>query len=140
MTSPLDTMLLLRSLPLFERLTNAQFLALADIVVETDVRQGTVVVAAGAMDTTMYFVVAGEFQVLRSGLEIARFGAGDFFGEMALLENAPRSADVVAATDARLLALERNDLYRLMRALPGIAIAMCQALSARIRATTARFT
>jgi CRP-like cAMP-binding protein len=115
--SPVEIALQLKALPLFEDLTTRQLMDLAAVVTE----------ATHAPDVT----------VLREG-ELRELEAGDFFGEMGLLEGDLRSATIVTRSRVRLLRLGRDDLLRLMEEMPGIAIAVCQTLSRRIRDLTGR--
>ena len=75
---------------------------------------------------------------------LATFGPGDFFGEMALFDQGPRSADIVANVDSTLLRLSAGSFERLTRQAPNLAAPFLQAtartLSARIRADNKRLT
>jgi CRP-like cAMP-binding protein len=120
MLSRVEIMLQLRSLDLFERVTTRDLSELAGVVREETCRPDVI-------------VVEGEVHVTRDGQFVARLKPGEFFGEMALFNGETRFATVTAATRVRLLRLERRDLLQLMDEQPGIAIAMCQTLSGRVR-------
>jgi CRP-like cAMP-binding protein len=97
---------LLRSLPLFAPLGAPQLEALARGLVETRAAAGATVVREGEPGDRFYVVAQGELEVESEGRELARLSRGDGFGELALLREVPRTATVIARTDARLLALD----------------------------------
>jgi CRP/FNR family cyclic AMP-dependent transcriptional regulator len=83
-------------------------------------------------------VLKGEVKVVLVGedgreviLSILR--AGDFFGEMALIDDQPRSAHVIATEDANLLVLRREEFRQCLEAMPHVALGLLQALSRRLR-------
>jgi CRP-like cAMP-binding protein len=67
---------------------------------------------------------------------LALLGPGDFFGELALLDGQPRSADAVAVEETRLLLLQREGFLRVLEARPGLAIQVLRVLSERVRRDT----
>ena len=131
--SRFEIVLHLRGLGLFASLTTRQLSDLADVVREESYPAGATIVNEGEFGDCMYLVVSGEVNVSREGRFLARFQAREFFGEMALFDGEVRSASAVAATRVRLLRLERHDLFQIMDEQPGIAIAVCQTLSRRVR-------
>jgi MFS family permease len=103
---PVVEIALLRSLPLFAPLGAPQLEALARGLVETRAAAGATVVREGEPGDRFYVVAQGELEVESEGRELARLSRGDGFGELALLREVPRTATVIARTDARLLALD----------------------------------
>ena len=89
--------------------------------------------------------IGGEFYIIQRGTvaiqkrfgeserELARLSASECFGEMALFDDAPRSASAVAASDATLLALERSRFSSLLMQRPEMALEVCRVLSWRLR-------
>jgi len=67
------------------------------------------------------------------GTKIATLGAGDFFGEMSLLEHAPRAATVVAETDLELLVMDPRSFSSLVGSAPSVGMRMMRTLSERLR-------
>jgi CRP-like cAMP-binding protein len=100
---------------------------------EQEIREGEFVVRIGDSDRCLYMIVEGEVEVRRGERSLARLAAGEFFGEIALLEDSPRTADVVALSRGRVLRLSRPELLRLMHDLPGIGIAIGRTLARRVR-------
>ena len=76
---------------------------------------GELIVRQGARGDTFYIIVHGTVQIVKDGVAIRRYRAGDYFGEMALLLDQPRSADAVALTDVDLVAIDRNDFLTVLR-------------------------
>ena len=64
---------------------------------------------------SFYIIVHGTVQIVKDGVPIKRYRAGDYFGEMAILLDQPRSADAVALTDVDLIAIDRNDFLTVLR-------------------------
>ena len=81
----------------------------------------------------MFVILDGEADVLRDGTVVAHLGAGDHFGEMALLDGGPRSADVEATSPLHVAALASWNFTPLLAEEPEIALAVIRALTARLR-------
>jgi CRP-like cAMP-binding protein len=81
------------------------------------------VIRKGAVGDSMFFIVTGEVTV-RIGPHTRALRDGDFFGEMALLDRKPRSADVVTVTPCTLLVLNVVDFYRLAGQQPALIAAI----------------
>ena len=96
---------------------------------------GTRIVSAGTTGTGFYLILSGAAEVIRDGETVAKLGAGDFFGEMALLDGAPRSADVVATEDTICLVLSLWALKGIIAVTPDIAVEMLEELVQRLRKT-----
>jgi CPA1 family monovalent cation:H+ antiporter len=120
---PLDLGLELRDMlarvPMFADLDNEAAALLGRLLRPVMALPGEEIVTKGARGREMYFIASGAVEVL-VGVGAVRLEAGDFFGELALLADRPRTADVVAAGYCHLLELSRADLRRIMRANPGL--------------------
>lgn len=101
--------------------------------------KGQVVFGEGDAGRDMYIVESGEVEIVRRGHggrqdRIAVLEAGDFFGEMSLLEGRPRNATARCLTDARLLPIDAATFDRMLRQYPEVTIRILRSLSSRLRA------
>ena len=100
---------LLQRVPLFAELEPRELQRLSGSFKERIFEPGESVVAEGEHVARFFVISSGEAIVKVHGDERGRLGPGDYFGEIALLRDVPRTATVVAATDADLFALDRDD-------------------------------
>jgi len=110
----------IKDLPLFGEFTESELQAFADLADYASFGAGDVVVKQDAAGDAMFVIVTGTVKVIhRTSLrqvELAQLGRGDFFGEIALVDEGPRSADVIANEAAELLAVSQG----MIRALAGV--------------------
>jgi CRP/FNR family transcriptional regulator, cyclic AMP receptor protein len=130
----------LRHVPLFESLDDQAARELCQLLEPLDSKAKTVLFRAGDAGDSMYLIERGKVRICvhtKDGLEVtlAELGRGDFFGEMALLDGEPRSADAVVAEDAKLALLSREHFLTFMRNTPEVALEMLTALANRLRHT-----
>jgi CRP-like cAMP-binding protein len=131
-----ETAKVLSVVPLFSGFSKRDLNRLAG---ETDVvsfTAGTPVVEEGMLGATMFIVLSGEAKVVRGSRRLSTLRPGDFFGEVALLDGAPRSATVVADTHLVAIRLYRRTLLRLLEAQPDLARKILDVLVRRIRDVT----
>jgi len=131
---------LLRMIPLFRSVGEADLQELASHLIERRFPRNTTIVEEGLAGDYMYVIREGRVKVTKlseDGREkiLEFFDSGSFFGEMALLDRAPRSASVKTLKPVRLLALSRTDFLALLRKSPDLALAVIQELSLRLRTT-----
>jgi MFS family permease len=105
--TPLERVDLFRSLPIFAPLALPELERLARAASEVDVPVGAVVFEEGDAGDRFYAIEQGQVAVEHGGALLRELGAGDFFGEIALLRDVPRTATVRALTPLRLVTLER---------------------------------
>jgi CRP/FNR family cyclic AMP-dependent transcriptional regulator len=128
----------LRTVPLFAHLGTAELARVASAVRERGYPKNSVIFFEDDPGDALYVVVSGQVKVVLIGEDgreviLAVLGAGDFFGEMSLIDDEPRSAHVIAMDDARLLVLRREDFHRALEETPRIALGLLRALSQRLR-------
>ena len=132
-----DTITLLSRVPLLQDLGRTDLERLASRTRREHFHSGADIVRIGAPGRSLYLVLDGLVQVIYPSssvdFELARLGAGDFFGEMALLNDKPRSATVRALTPVDLIALDKEDFRRVVSDTPELALELLAALSMRIR-------
>src|SRR5207249_3195362 len=123
----------LEAVPLFEACTRRQLRAIARIAEIFDAVAETVVIRAGEPGEEFFLMVEGTARVHVSARKRLRLRAGDFFGEMSLLDGEPRSATVVAETPLRLLVIKRSNFLALFDKVPGMSQTLLATLSRRVR-------
>lgn len=128
---------LLSGVPLLHDLGEQELERLAARARRTRFSAETSIVEIGEPGRSLYLILDGDVRVLypssNADFELARLGPGDFFGEMALLNDKPRSATVRALTDVEALVLDKEDFRRVVADTPGMALQLLAALSMRIR-------
>jgi CRP-like cAMP-binding protein len=97
------------------------------------IEAGTYVCRQGETGTTMFAVVEGDLEVVHDGEVIERIGAGETFGEMSLVDKSPRSADVRAATQCRVVEIDERRFGFLVQQNPFFALEIMRTLSKRLR-------
>src|SRR5262245_36942883 len=130
----------LRHVPLFESLDNEAALELCEFLESLDRKEGALLFRAGDEGDAMYVIEQGKVLICvraEDGHEVTltELHGGDFFGEMALLDGKPRSADARVAEDARLAVLSREHFLSFVRSNPNVALEMLTALANRLRHT-----
>lgn len=134
----------LRQIPLFAHLTYKELMTLLDVVDERDYAEGQVMIQEGAVEGEFFVLLKGQAQVTQNRQLLAELGSGALFGEMCLLDDAPRSATIVAQGDCRVMVIRRDDLYPLLQREPQLAVKLlwsfCQVMISRLRDTNAELT
>ena len=131
-----ETAAALSVVPLFAGFTKRDFNRLAE---ETDVvafPPGATIVEEGLLGETMFVILSGEARVVQGKRRLGTVRPGDFFGEVALLDGAPRSASVVAETPLEAIRLYRRTLFKLIEAEPQLALKILDSLVRRVRDLT----
>jgi serine/threonine protein phosphatase PrpC len=135
---------ILRRIPLFQHVTYKELLAILAVARGRQFERGQVIIREGEQGTELFVLFRGKVDVSKSGLKIARLHAGGHFGEMGLVDQAPRSATVVAADDTSAISIDRDNLLKLMRRDSLLAVKLLwsfvQVLSERLRNTNEALT
>jgi hypothetical protein len=137
---------MLRRVKALAEMTDAQLARFVEFMEPLNVRQWTQIVKQGETDDGMFLVLEGELRVrlMITGKEtiLATLGAGECFGEIALFDRGPRSADVLANKDSLLLRITSEAFDKLRREAPELAtpmlFAISRTLAGRIRADNKR--
>jgi len=135
--SVLERILLLREIPIFADLSPEDLKLVAETAREEWYPQNTVIFHQGDEGNMMFVIVAGLLHVIKSenGTErvLAQRSSGDFLGEMAIIESAPRSATLRAQTDVRVLAIDGETFKGILRERPDVSFAVLRSISRRLR-------
>jgi CRP-like cAMP-binding protein len=124
----------LAEVPLFANLPRRHLKRVAALARMRRYGSGTSIVRAGDAGTAFFVLVDGTARVLPPKGRARRLGAGDFFGEMALLDDSPRSAHVVADGEVLVMTISRNGFGKLLKSEPALAQELLRTLAARLRA------
>ncbi|MFN2591010.1 MAG: cyclic nucleotide-binding domain-containing protein [Actinomycetota bacterium] len=130
-----NKMKLLEQVPMFSACTQTELRHVAAVTQPASVDAGTVIAREGEPGKDFFVIVAGSCDVVIGGRSVAELGAGDFFGEMALLDQSPRAASVVATTPTDLYRIEARDFSRLIDEVPFLGKKLLRGLALRIRQT-----
>jgi CRP-like cAMP-binding protein len=121
----------LSQVPLFAACSRRDLRAIAVLGTQLGIAAGTVLTAQGEPGSEFFLVRGGAARCVRSGRKVATFGPGDFFGESALLTNAPRTATVTAVDDMTVIVFSRREFSSLLDGSPQIARKLLKALADR---------
>jgi len=128
----------LRRVPLFHQLNEAELERVARAAREKSYPKHSVILFEDDPGDALYVVLRGQVKVVLVGEEgreviLSILKEGDFFGEMALIDDQPRSAHVIATEESHLIVLRRDDFRQCLEESPRIALGLLQALSRRLR-------
>ncbi|HSI05208.1 MAG TPA: Stp1/IreP family PP2C-type Ser/Thr phosphatase, partial [Myxococcota bacterium] len=128
---------ILKRIPIFAHLSYNELVKVVGLTQLVKVKGGETFIREGEPGDELYVVLAGEVNVLKGGQQITSLKAGAHIGEMALIDNAMRSATIVANGDCNLLAMRRDEFFGVIRTEPVIATKLLwsfvQVLGARLR-------
>ena len=122
--------------PFFAGLSRSELLEVAKVTEDMEVDEGRVLTREGESGREFFVIVDGEVSVTKDGAQIRTLGSGDFFGEIALLEDTPRTATVTATMPLRFFVLTRQSFRSLLAHQPDIEEKVTQALQERLRPTS----
>jgi CRP-like cAMP-binding protein len=130
----------LARVPLFANCTADEIAAIEAVAQEHVYEPGQIIVTQGTPGQAFYTVLSGRVEIVREDKSLGAFGPGDFFGEMSLLDQAPRSATIRALEETKCLMLSSWDFKALLERHPSIAIKLLEVLSRRLRVADERMT
>lgn len=99
---------------------------------------GQAIFTAGEPGQTMYVVIEGEVEILVESVSVENAGPGAIVGELALIDDDPRSASAIAKTDCRMVPVDRRQFEYMVQETPHFALAVMKVLADRLRTTNAR--
>ncbi len=123
---------LLKKVPLFAGCSKSELQELALIADEIDLRDGHVLTREGRPGREFFVMVEGTAQVTRKDKKIADLGSGDWFGEIALLTDAPRTATVTATSPVDVLVVTDRSFHRVVETMPSIALKVLAVVGERL--------
>jgi len=129
---------LLAKVPLFHGLSEPDLQAIASQAVSQQFPKNSILVYEGEEPDALYIIVSGKAKVYVSDEEgkelvLDSLGPGDFFGELALIDGAPRSATVMTTDKSMLLKINQRDFSHYLQSTPGVALNVLQELARRVR-------
>jgi CRP/FNR family cyclic AMP-dependent transcriptional regulator len=133
----------LRRVPLFGDLSEGDLVRFADVTREREYPRNSVILFEDDPGDSLYIVSTGQVKVVLIGEDgreviLSVLNDGDFFGEMSLIDDEPRSAHVIAMKDSRLLVLRRDDFQQQINQHPSIAVKLLKVLVQRLRRADAK--
>jgi len=128
----------LQQVPLFAACSRKDLQLVARRAEDVRVSGGKALISEGETGHEFFVILEGEAKVMRHGRKIASLGAGDAFGELALLEKAPRNSTIIAETDMELVVLGQREFAGLIDEVPGFARKLLAGMAKRLRDADAR--
>jgi CRP/FNR family cyclic AMP-dependent transcriptional regulator len=120
-------------IPLFANLSSRQLRKVLKSANEDRYEEGDVIVTEGGRTQTLFVILEGTAKVVRNGGIVARRSAGEFFGEISMIDLRRRMASVIAETPMRCLVLYHEDFRKLVTSDPQVAWSLIQTLAGRLR-------
>jgi len=124
---------LLSRIPIFASCNRRELTRLGELAEEVTVPDGKVLMRQGEVGGDLMIVALGAVRIERDGRVLATLGRGDFFGEIALIDRAPRTATATAEGQTTLLVVGHREFHALMEEFPGFAADVMRALAKRVR-------
>ena len=140
----MDKVKLLKKVDIFTGLEKKTLKGLSEFCVERFYKEGETLIHQGDSGIGLYFIVSGRVKIVKKTvdgdeIELAVLGPGDFFGEMAVLDNAPRSASVISVEDTECLLLTAWVFKARMKVWPEIALKVLPVVVKRFREINEKF-
>ncbi len=123
---------LIKKVPLFEGCSKGELQEIAHIADEIDLKEGKEMTRQGSRGREFFVLLEGDADVTKNGQSINKLSAGDFFGEIALVSDSPRTATVTATSPVRALVITDRSFRRLLDDSPEIQRKVLVELAARL--------
>lgn len=124
---------LLKRTPLLAGLSQRDLEEVGRLADEVDVKAGKVLMRQDEMGREFFVVIDGRITIERGGQVISTMGPGDYFGEIALVVERPRTATATVETDSSLLVLNHREFHSLMERFPSIRMSVLESIALRLR-------
>ena len=136
-----NTLTIFRNHPVFSKLPRASIEQLGTYLTKRKVQRGTAIFRKGDAGSELIAILSGSVKISAPGADgreavLNLIREGEIFGEIALLDGRPRTADAVAMSDCELMVIERREFTALLREHPELAFKVIEILCARLRQTS----
>ena len=136
-----NTLTIFRNHPVFSKLPRASIEQLGTYLTKRKVQRGTAIFRKGGAGSELIAILSGSVKISAPGADgreavLNLIREGEIFGEIALLDGRPRTADAVAMSDCELMVIERREFTALLREHPELAFKVIEILCARLRQTS----
>ncbi len=138
MLTRVERVLALKNIELFHDIPGEVLADIAALLEEESFEKGQYIVNEGDLGKELFMIVKGEVEVVAGGNVVAVMKEGAGFGEMALIDNQPRSADIVARNDVLVLKMESDDFLEILKQRDEVALGVIRVLTGRIRELNAK--
>lgn len=133
MLTTIEKVMILKSVSIFAEIPGETLAEVARVCEEVEVDEGNKIIGKGDQGDSLYMIVSGQVRVHDGENTLNTLTDRDFFGEMALLDSAPRAASVTAVEHTHLLRLDQEAFFELLEDQPQIARGIIHLLSSRLR-------
>jgi CRP/FNR family transcriptional regulator, cyclic AMP receptor protein len=133
MLTRVERVLALKNVELFHDIPGEVLADIASLLDEEMFEKGQYIVNEGDLGKELFIIIKGEVEVVSNGSRIDLMKSGASFGEMALIDSQPRSADVIALDDVLVLKMERDDFHEILKQREEVSIGVIRVLNRRIR-------
>lgn len=135
MTARIDEKIdFLSQVPMFAACNQRELRKIASVADQVEVAKGETLMTEGTPGREFFLIVDGTAKVTLRGKKLATLGPGEFLGEMALLDQGPRSATAVAETPLTLLVVQARDFSNLLEEVPVVTRKIMRGMAGRLRA------
>lgn len=135
----LEKIYFLKGVPLFSELSGETLRLVSDMVKEVSFEKGATIFKENDPGDSLYLILSGKVKVEKSGEEVTVLKERSCFGEIALLDYAPRTATIKTIEDCDLLRLNKEDFWELLEEYPEISKGVMQILAKRLRSSLEKF-
>ena len=138
MLTRVERVLALKNIELFHDIPGEVLADIAALLEEETFEKGQYIVNEGDLGKELFMIVKGEVEVVAGGNVVAVMKEGAGFGEMALIDSQPRSADIIAKNDVLVLKMESDDFLEILKQRDEVALGVIKVLTGRIRELNAK--